>query len=300
MIDYVNILRAGEIVGLPTETVYGLAGDATNDQAVAKIFNIKGRPTFNPLIVHVPDSHMIETFAVLKSTFESILQLFWPGPLTVVLPLQASHGISPLVTAGLDTVAVRIPNHPKVLACLNTFGRPIAAPSANISGKVSPTSVAHVKKYFPDLPVLDGGVCAVGLESTILDLSGDTPKLLRPGGISLEALEEAFGQKITITQSSDIINAPGQLSKHYAPDVPLRLNAQEAEGDELLLGFGEVRGDYTLSRGGDLQEAAANLFHMLHIISGQKRPVAVSPIPDTGLGRAINDRLRRAACKEEG
>lgn len=295
------ILRAGGLVALPTETVYGLGADARDDRAVARIFQAKGRPRFNPLIVHVPDLATAERYAVLTPDARRLAAAFWPGPLTMVLPLRADAGLSPLVTAGLDSVAIRVPAHPVARALLSTFGGPLAAPSANPSGRVSPTRPAHVLDGLDGRieAVVDGGECGVGVESTIVDATGSAPLLLRPGGLPVEALEDCLGHPV-VSPAADPARptAPGQLSSHYAPKAAVRLNTKPRAG-EAWLGFGpgDTGATLNLSPQGDLVEAAANLFHyMREIDSGADTTVAVSPIPETGLGRAINDRLRRAAA----
>ena len=299
-----RLLREGRLVAFPTETVYGLGGDATDDHAVARIFEAKGRPRFNPLIVHLPGLEDAERIAVLDDRARAVAGAFWPGPLTLVLPLRDGAGISPLVTAGLSTVAIRVPAHPVARALLRAVGRPVAAPSANPSGRVSPTRAAHVLDGLAGriAAVVDGGACAVGVESTILGLDG-APRLLRPGGIPAEALEAALGQPLATGGSATAPNAPGQLASHYAPGAAVRLNARAAETGEILVGFGPVKGDLTLSAGGDLVEAAANLFHILReadTLAGPGGRIAFAPVPDQGLGRAINDRLRRAAAPRQG
>jgi L-threonylcarbamoyladenylate synthase len=294
------LIRAGQLVAFPTETVYGLGGDATDDRAVAQIFAAKGRPRFNPLIVHMPGLAEAEKVAVFNDQARAIAAAFWPGPLTLVLPLRAEAGLSPLVTADLPTVAIRLPAHPLAHALLLAVGRPVAAPSANPSGRVSPTRAAHVREGLSGriAAILDGGPCAVGVESTILGLDGP-PRLLRPGGIPAEALEAALGQPLLLGGNAAKPNAPGQLASHYAPGAVVRLNAEAAEADEVLVGFGPVQGNLTLSASGDLIEAAANLFHILRqadVLAGPIGRIAFAPIPDQGLGRAINDRLSRAAA----
>jgi L-threonylcarbamoyladenylate synthase len=294
------LLRAGDLVAFPTETVYGLGGDAKNDRAVARIFEAKGRPRFNPLIAHVADLAAAEALALFDDTARALAQAFWPGPLTLVLPLRPGCGISALVTAGHDTIAVRLPAHPLARALLRAFGGPLAAPSANPSGRVSPTRAEHVLAGLSGriAAVLDGGPCEVGVESTILSL-GDEPRLLRPGGIPVEALEEALRRPLALGGSETAPNAPGQLASHYAPGAAVRLGAHAAETGEILVGFGPVKGDLTLSANGDLVEAAANLFHILReadALAGPQGRIAFAPVPDHGLGRAINDRLRRAAA----
>jgi L-threonylcarbamoyladenylate synthase len=297
-----RLLAGGELVAFPTETVYGLGGDARSDRAVARIFEAKGRPRFNPLIAHLPDLDAAEAIAVFDPRARAIARAFWPGPLTLVLPLRPEAGLSPLVTAGLDTVAIRVPAHPVAQALLRAFGGPLAAPSANPSGRVSPTRAGHVVEGLSGriAAVIDGGPCAVGVESTILGLAGD-PRLLRPGGIPVEALEAALGAPLPTGGSATAPNAPGQLASHYAPAAPVRLNATAARPGEVLLGFGPVAGDLTLSASGDLVEAAANLFHALREADrlARGRAIAVAPVPETGLGRAVNDRLRRAAAPRD-
>jgi len=294
-----EILRAGGLVSFPTETVYGLGADATNDVAVARIFEAKGRPRFNPLIVHLPDLDAVSRYAFLDGEALRLARAFWPGPLTLVLPLKPDAGISPLVSAGLDTVAIRVPDHPLARALLRETGRPVAAPSANPSGRVSPTSADHVLDGLGGRieAVLDGGPCAVGVESTIVGF-GPAPTLLRPGGLPAEAIEAAIGGPLAQHQPGDGINAPGQLRSHYAPRATMRLGVTTPAPGERLLGFGTVEAaEINLSPAGDLVEAAANLFGALHALdAGGDAPIAVSPIPEHGLGRAINDRLRRAAA----
>ncbi len=294
-----SLLRAGGLVSFPTETVYGLGADARNGEAVARIYEAKGRPSFNPLIVHLPGVEAAHTVAHLEGDALRLAEAFWPGPLTLVLPRRADSAVSELVSAGLDTVAVRVPNHPVAQRLLTQAGCPVAAPSANPSGRISPTEAGHVLAGLDGRidAVLDGGPCGVGVESTIVGF-GPAPVLLRPGGLPVEALEAALGGPLTLHQPGDGITAPGQLTSHYAPEASVRLNAQSARPGERLLGFGPVEGAaLNLSPAGDLVEAAANLFHHLHALDlGGAAPIAVSPIPATGLGRAINDRLRRAAA----
>jgi L-threonylcarbamoyladenylate synthase len=296
------LLRAGRLVAFPTETVYGLGGDATNERAVAEIFAAKGRPRFNPLIVHVPGLAEAEALVVLDAPARQAAARFWPGPLSLVLPRRADSGLSLLASAGLDTVAIRAPAHPVAQALLRETGRPIAAPSANRAGRVSPTEAAHVADELGEdvALILDAGATQVGLESTVIDLSAGIPVLLRPGAVTLEQLTELLGP-IAASQSGRV-KSPGMLASHYAPALPVRLAATEARPGEASLAFGpnappgfaEV---LWLSRSGDLAEAAANLFAMLRRLD---RPcftgIAVMPIPERGLGRAINDRLRRAAA----
>ncbi|QYE36198.1 threonylcarbamoyl-AMP synthase [Polymorphobacter sp. PAMC 29334] len=288
----VALLALGHVVALPTETVYGLAGDATNSAAVAAIYTAKGRPGFNPLIVHVADLAAVERVVEVDDIARALADRFWPGPLTLVLPARPGNGIAPDVTAGLATLAVRVPAHPVMRAVLTAFGRPLAAPSANASGTISPTTAAHVAASLGGrIPlIVDGGATPGGLESAIVRVDGGRVSLLRPGGIDAALLG------ITAAAGLDIV-APGQLASHYAPTQPLRLDATSAEAGEFLIGFGAVAGDITLSATGNIEEAAAALFAGLHTAqaSGAAR-IAVAPIPDTGVGAAINDRLRRAAA----
>ncbi|NOD64083.1 MULTISPECIES: L-threonylcarbamoyladenylate synthase [unclassified Ruegeria] len=295
-----DLLRQGLLVALPTETVYGLGGDARNGEAVASIYEAKGRPSFNPLIAHVASVSAAQRFVQWSDQAEQLARAFWPGPLTLVLPLREGHGISSLVTAGLDTLAVRVPAHPTARALLTAFDGPIAAPSANPSGQISPTTADHVWSGLGGriAAILDAGPCGVGVESTIVGLAGQ-PTLLRPGGVALEQIEQELGVHLHLHQSGDLLTAPGQLQSHYAPDAPVRLNAGSRQGDEVLLGFGPVDCDLNLSVDGNLAEAAANLFACLHELNKTGRPIAVSTIPDTGLGTAINDRLRRAAAPRD-
>jgi L-threonylcarbamoyladenylate synthase len=283
------LIKTGTVVAVPTETVYGLAGDATNGEAVAAIYAAKGRPSFNPLIVHVPDLAAAEQIAVFSEAARALAAAHWPGPLTLVLPLRADGGIASLVTAGLTTIAIRVPAHPAMQALLKSCGRPLAAPSANASGSISPTRAAHVQRSLDGRisMIIDAGACAVGIESTIIAVGEDGAlRLLRPGPIDLGLILEIGGS----------IEAPGQLASHYAPTKPMRLNAVTAEADEWLIGFGKVAGDATLSASGDLTEAAANLFDLLHQADAAARSkIAVAPMPYIGLGTAINDRLARAA-----
>ncbi len=294
-----KLLRAGGLVAFPTETVYGLGADARQDQAVARIFEAKARPQFNPLIVHVANVDAAQRYVIWSDTADRLAAAFWPGPLTLVLPLRADAGLSPLVTAGLPTLAIRVPAHPVARALLAQYDGPVAAPSANPSGKISPTTAAHVHAGLSGKinAIVDGGACDVGVESTILGVF-DTPTLLRPGGLPQEAIEAALGAPLAHHTAHDPLNAPGQMDSHYAPGATVRLNASDLAPGERLLGFGPVdNATLNLSPAGDLVEAAANLFHHLHALDGAgDAPIAVSPVPDTGLGRAINDRLRRAAA----
>jgi L-threonylcarbamoyladenylate synthase len=292
------LLRAGALVAFPTETVYGLGCDATRDAAVAAVFAAKGRPRFNPLIVHVTGIDAAARVAVLDARARVLARQFWPGPLTLVLPRREDSGLSLLVSAGLDSVAVRAPGHPVAQALLAACDLPVAAPSANVSGAISPTRAADVVADLGERValVLDGGACRIGIESTVVDLTAARPVLLRPGGVPEEALYPLLGQ--LDGPGGGPPRAPGLLARHYAPARPLRLNAPHPEPGEALLGFGGSAGaTLDLSLAGDLQEAAANLFTMLRALD--HRPdvaaIAVAPIPEDGLGVAINDRLRRAA-----
>lgn len=291
------MLAGGKLVAFPTETVYGLGAHACDDAAVARVFAAKGRPDFNPLIVHVADLETAATHAVFTPLAELLARTFWPGALTLVLERRTDSPLSLLACAGLPTVALRVPAHPVARAVLETAGVPVAAPSANPSGRLSPTTAAHVREGLGEAAdmILDGGPCQVGLESTILDATGSTAVLLRPGGIAREAIEAVAGQlREHVTPGA--ITAPGQLASHYAPRLPLRLNATEAREGETLLAFGPVPHVPNLSPSGDVVEAAANLFAMLHTLDASgASAIAVMPIPEEGLGRAINDRLRRAA-----
>lgn len=296
----VEILGGGGLVAFPTETVYGLAGDARSDLAVARIFDAKARPRFNPLIVHVADLAAAMDYAVFDDRAVAVAQQFWPGPLTIVVPLRAGAGLSGLVTADLPTVALRVPAHPVAARLLRQFAGPLAAPSANPSGRVSPTRAGHVLDGLRGRisAVIDGGPCAVGVESTILDLTG-APTLLRPGGVPVEVLEAALGMTLAQGGDTEKPTAPGQLASHYAPAAQLRLNADHWKAGDVRVGFGPGEADITLSASGDLLEAAANLFHILRqadAMAGAGRVIAFAPIPDIGLGRAINDRLMRAAA----
>ncbi len=294
----VTALAVGDLVAIPTETVYGLAGDARNGAAVARIFEAKGRPSFNPLIVHVPDIETAQAYGVWSDTAQKLAEAFWPGPLTLVLPLRAGSNLSSLVTAGLDSIALRVPAHPTALAILRAFSGPLAAPSANPSGQISPTLPAHVAGGLGNriAAIVDGGACGVGLESTIIGLTG-APALLRPGGLPAEMIEDLLGAPLLQHVAGDAITAPGQLGSHYAPRASMRLNAETARPGETLLGFGPTDGAaLNLSPTGDLTEAAANLFGHLHQLDRTARIIAVASIPDHGLGCAINDRLRRAAA----
>jgi L-threonylcarbamoyladenylate synthase len=284
-----RILESGGLVAVPTETVYGLAARADSREAVAKIYAAKGRPDFNPLIVHVRGVEQAERYAGFSPEARALAGAHWPGPLTLVLPRRADAGLAPAVTAGLPTVALRAPAHPAMLALLEVVAFPLAAPSANQSGFISPTTPAHVLSSLDgriDM-VLDGGATSAGVESTIVAVRANgSVEELRPGPLQIGEKTEGAG-----------IEAPGQLASHYAPGKPVRLNAGWAETDEFLIGFGGIAGDCTLSSSGDLTEAASRLYACLHQAAGASQPrIAVAPVPDEGVGRAINDRLRRAAA----
>jgi L-threonylcarbamoyladenylate synthase len=284
-----QLILAGEPVAVPTETVYGLAADATNAAAVARIYEAKGRPSFNPLIVHVPDLAAAQAIGDFNEDASALANEHWPGPLTLVVALRAGAGIASLVTAGLTTVGLRVPAHPAMQALLRAAGRPLAAPSANASGSISPTRAQHVLKSLGGrVPlIIDGGATERGIESTIVAATGGPLRLLRPGPIEIGA-EQGAGATI---------EAPGQLPSHYAPSKPLRLDARQAGGDEFLIGFGKIDGNANLSVRSDLVEAAARLFNLLHQADASAKPrIAIAPVPQDGLGKAINDRLRRAAA----
>ncbi len=306
-----GLLRSGGLVAFPTETVYGLGADATNDRAVASIYSAKGRPQFNPLITHVHEATALDPFIEWSESARLLAAQFWPGPLTLVLPRRNNCPVSLLVSAGLDTLAVRVPDHAVALALLRETGRPVAAPSANASGKLSPTTPLHVLESLGDAVdmILSGGACRVGVESTVINLCPPRPIVLRPGGITRDALERLLGP-VDVADTPLADNAgqgapylsPGMMESHYAPTLPLRMNAVSAASTEALLCFGPdafVRGGtlrLNLSAHGDLEEAAANLFSMLHKLDQPGLSgIAVMSIPDIGLGSAINDRLRRAS-----
>lgn len=299
-------LKEGKLVSFPTETVYGLGGDATNDRAVAAIYAAKGRPTFNPLIVHVGSLTDAARYAAIPPAAEILAKRFWPGALTLVLPRRQNCALSLLVSAGLDSVALRVPAHPAAQALLMMCGLPLAGPSANPSGKVSPTRAEHVIEGLGDkvAMVLDGGPCSIGVESTVLSLLGAKPQILRPGGIAAEQLAAALGAEVEAAPAeanTADLRSPGQLASHYAPGLPVRLNAADTRSGEALLAFGphppKAERMLNLSAAGNVEEAAANLFAMLRELDRSGlRAIAVMPIPESGLGIAINDRLRRAAA----
>lgn len=293
-----GMLRDGGLVAVPTETVYGLAARADSADAVAAIYRAKGRPDFNPLIVHVPNLAAAEAIAEFDGRARILAEAFWPGALTMVLPLKEGARIAPAVTAGLPTIALRCPAHPAMRALLRESALPLAAPSANRSGGVSPTRADHVAASLGaavDL-ILDGGACAAGIESTIVALRRSGWQVLRPGPVTEAQLTELLGPPVDATADRRI-EAPGQLASHYAPGKPVRLDAAAAEVDEFLIGFGAIAGDATLSASGDLAEAAARLYECLHLAAAAPQArIAVAPIPAEGIGAAINDRLKRAAA----
>lgn len=308
-------MKSGGVVAMPTETVYGLAGNAFDGRAVAKIFEVKGRPQFNPLIAHFADGADVESCAVMNEKARALAQAFWPGPLTMVLPRAKGCPVSELASAGLETIAVRVPNHPVARKLIKACGFPLVAPSANLSGTVSPTSPAHVSESLGDKVnmILAAGSSSVGLESTVVDLSEDKVFILRPGAVMAEDIEQVLGERVSY-ESGDALSpkSPGLLLKHYAPKIPLRLNAIDLNPGEALLGFSSlkfmgIKGGgaamslpesmrRNLSEEGDLHQAAANLFAMLRELDRtEHKGIAVMPVPDVGLGVAINDRLKRAA-----
>lgn len=293
-----ELLREGRTVAVPTETVYGLAARADSEDAVAAIYRAKGRPSFNPLIAHVASLEWAGRLALLDDRALALARRFWPGPLTLVLPRRADAPVAPAVTAGLDTIALRMPAHPALAALLAAVGAPLAAPSANRSGGVSPTTAEHVAASLGDriAAILDGGPCIRGIESTIVALRADGGwQVLRPGPIGESELAALLGPPTAMSGGG--IEAPGQLASHYAPGKPMRLGASQAEADEFLIGFGAVAGDCSLSLQGDLAHAAACLYACLHEAARSEQPrIAVAPVPDQGIGAAINDRLARAAA----
>lgn len=290
-------LRSGGIVAVPTETVYGLAADAGNARAVAQIYRTKGRPDFNPLIVHVPGLDMAERLGQFNPLALKLAETFWPGPMTLVLPKTDQCPVTAAVTAGLDTIAIRCPKHPMMRELLTASNLSLAAPSANKSGGISPTTAEHVRNSLgSDQPmIIDGGPSEQGLESTIIAVRDGGYQILRPGPVTEDMLTEASGLKPAAINNQKI-EAPGQLASHYAPSKPVRLNAQRADTDEFHIGFESIAGHINLSHSGDLAEAAANLFAAMHLADASDPPkIAIAAIPDRGMGQAINDRLRRAA-----
>ena len=296
----VSILREGGLVAIPTETVYGLAADATNEEAVSKIFKAKGRPAHNPLIIHVKNIKMAQKYVQWNEASEILTRKFWPGPLTIVLPSTKNSQVAKTACANLPSVAIRMPSHPVALEILRQFNRPVAAPSANLSGKISSTSIDHVLKNLNQKidAIVDAGNSTVGVESTIVAFT-PVPTILRTGFITPEAVSNALGAKIANYDIDGPIIAPGQLRSHYAPNAKLRLDAIDWRQGEKKLGFGDVECDMNLSKGKSLTEAAQNLFNFLHILdSFNPRTISVSPIPNEGIGLAINDRLKRASIQE--
>ena len=292
-----ELVAAGRPVAVPTETVYGLAADARNPQAVARIYAAKGRPDFNPLIVHVPDLAAAERLGVFGATERALAAAFWPGPLTLVVPRTADCPVARIATAGLDTIALRVPGHRAMQALLAATGAPLAAPSANASGRVSPTKAEHVLASLDGRValVIDDGATMAGVESTIARVTDGAVEVLRPGPVTAAMLGAASGLPVTGVAGSEIV-APGMLASHYAPGKPVRLGARDFAADEFGIGFGALAGDYNLSAVGDLTEAAAHLFDALHAGAASAKPrIAVAAIPAEGLGAAINDRLARAA-----
>ena len=294
-----KLLKSGQLVAFPTETVYGLGADATNDSAVASIYEKKGRPSFNPLIAHVDGIEMAEKYVKISPLALKLMQTFWPGPLTLVLKRKARCKVSLLASAGLDTLAVRCPNNHIALELISKFGKPVVAPSANKSGRISPTTAGHIMDdYGNEAPfTLDGGPCQVGVESTVLLCDDDNVAVLRYGGLAVEEIEKLIGPVIRPEKDENAPHSPGQLKSHYAPNIPLRMNAIEGEA---LLGFGNApNAVLNLSETENLTEAAANLFSMMHQLDNDKyMGIAVMPIPMEGLGLAINDRLKRASYKK--
>ncbi len=297
-------LKHGELVAFPTETVYGLGGDATNDTAVARVYAAKGRPAFNPLIVHVAEPDAAFRLAAFPVMAKVLARAFWPGPLTIVAPRSSDCPVSLLASAGLPSIALRVPNHPVALDLLRQFGRPLVGPSANPSGRVSPTVAEHVRRHLGSkiAVILDGGRCKVGVESTVVSFLEASPKLLRHGGISRAEIERIVGSPLVVESHETRPHAPGQLVSHYAPRAEIRLNVDTPRDGEAYLGFGPLHahGPYSLSPSGDLVEAAVNLFRLLHDIDATGvTSIAVAPIPHHGLGEAINDRLMRAAAPRD-
>lgn len=293
-------LRRGQLVAFPTETVYGLGADATNDAAVARLYAAKGRPSFNPLISHVAETQAAFELGNFSDDARKLAKAFWPGPLTLVVPRAVDCPVSLLASAGLPSLALRVPDHPLALQLLAAAGRPVVAPSANPSGRVSPTTAEHVRAGLGEKVsvILDGGPCTVGVESTVVSFMTARAKLLRLGGLAREAIEPVLGYMPEVELDSAQRHSPGQMDSHYAPRALMRLNASAPRGEEIYLGFGEyMHGPHTLSARGDVVEAASNLFRLLHELDNAgAATIAVAPIPDVGLGEAINDRLRRAAA----
>ncbi|MAP24718.1 MAG: threonylcarbamoyl-AMP synthase [Rickettsiales bacterium] len=290
-----QLLLNSQVIAFPTETVYGLGARADSAEAVKKIFELKGRPSHNPLIAHVPSVKQAQEFAQFNNAALQLANTFWPGPLTLVLPLTDPSKITDSARAGLPTVAVRCPSHPITQELLKEVNIPIVAPSANVSNRISPTCSDHVRQYFPSIPILEGDQSQMGLESTIIDTTSDMPTLLRPGTLSIEQIEQTTGLKMNTHAKTKNITAPGQLDLHYAPTVPLRINVSSKIADEILIGFGDMVCDYNLSPKECLIEASHNLYSLLLKVEKIGKPIAICPIPNIGAGIAINDRLKRAA-----
>lgn len=292
-----RLLSAGGLVAMPTETVYGLAADAANPDAVARLYEAKGRPRFNPLIAHAASLEAVQAEARLDGAALKLAEAFWPGPLTLVLPVRPEGRVCDLARAGLDTIAVRMPAHPVARDLLGVFGGCLVAPSANPSGRISPTRAEHVAADMGDRLdlILDGGPCPLGVESAIIDATGQAPALLRAGALAREEIEAVCGPLRHVAADPAAPVSPGQLLRHYAPRASLRLNAKTPADGEAFLGFGDCEAHQNLSPGADLREAAANLFSMLRALDADHERIAVAPIPQDGLGEAINDRLKRAA-----
>ena len=293
-----DLLLGGQLVAFPTETVYGLGALATDDNVVARIYAAKGRPTFNPLISHVADVEAAFALGEFTADALKLAARFWPGPLTLVVPRWSTCDVSLLASAGLPSLAIRVPQHAVALELLRAVGKPVVAPSANPSGRISPTTAQHVRDGLGDKVsmVLDGGPCSVGVESTVVSFLESKAVLLRPGGLARQVIEDALGVRL-LDATGGAMHSPGQMESHYAPHAKLRLNAEAATKDEAYLGFGKFESAHNLSPSGDVVEAAANLFRMLHELDAmQPECIAVAPIPNAGLGEAINDRLKRAAA----
>ena len=298
-----RLIREGEIVAFPTETVYGLGADAYNPKAVAKIFEAKNRPTFNPLISHIADIAFLKDYAETDERVKALAEKFWPGPLTMVLKRKQFVESLDLACAGLPTVSVRMPNHPVALELIRKSATPIVAPSANRSQSISPTTAKHVEHSLGDnVPmILDGGACGVGVESTIIDLTSNDIVLLRAGGIPMEEISTFLNEPVLISGGNPSLpSSPGQMLKHYAPKYETRINVTQPDEDEFMIGFGDIDGHLNLSKSGDLREATANLFAFMHKAEEQTKytKIAIAPIPMMGLGRAINDRIKRASYKD--
>ncbi len=293
-----DLLLSGQLVAFPTETVYGLGALAIDDKAVARIYAAKGRPTFNPLISHVADVEAAFALGEFSADALKLAARFWPGPLTLVVPRWSTCNVSLLASAGLPSLAIRVPQHAIALELLRAVGQPVVAPSANPSGRISPTTAQHVRDGLGDKVsmVLDGGPCVVGVESTVVSFLEGKATLLRPGGLAREIIEVALGFRLHVAEDG-VMHSPGQMESHYAPHAAMRLNAEAAMDGEVYLGFGKFGVGPNLSPSGDVVEAAANLFRMLHEMDASKPEcIAVAPIPMNGLGEAINDRLKRAAA----